>query len=131
VSLRFNIFCRIDGRVGIERSPRLVAIPGYFFASAKETQAQLESHHRLGTRFLAAATGAVEGIELPAGSWRFSPVGTGTLRVSVRRESDRVEGARQGQAAELRLEEPGRVELKVSGTPPAFLAEVRAERIGD
>ncbi len=131
VPLRFNIFCRIDGRVGVERSQRLVAIPGYFFASANGTQAQLDAHQRLGTRFLAGTTGTLEGIELPAGSWRFSAVGTDALRVSARRESDGVESAQHEQGAELALEGPGRVELSVSGTPPAFLIEVRAERIGD
>ena len=109
----------------------LVTIPGYFFASANGTQAQLDAHQRLGTRFLAGTTGTLEGIELPAGSWRFSAVGTDALRVSARRESDGVESAQHEQGAELALEGPGRVELSVSGTPPAFLIEVRAERIGD
>jgi hypothetical protein len=131
VPVRFNIFCRIDGRVGIRRSQELVGIPGYLFASEKSTQAQLDAHQRFGTRFLAAATGTLEGIELPAGRWRFSPVGSEALRVSARRESDGVEGAQQEQGAELTLEAPGRVDLKVSGTAPAFLLEVRAQRIGD
>jgi hypothetical protein len=131
VTVRFNIFCRIDGRVGMQRSERLVTIPGYFFASTQGTQARLDADQRLGTHFLAAATGMLEGVELPAGTWRFSPVGTDTLRASARRESDGLEGSQREQGAELSLDAPARVTLSVSGTPPAVLIEVRAERIGD
>jgi arabinofuranosyltransferase len=131
VSTKFNIFCRLDGRVGVQRSDASVTIPGHLFASSKGTAAQLDPAHTFGTSFLKGVEGAVQGVGLPAGTWRFTTVGVDPLQLSVSRQSDGVLAKRRADGLELSLADGGRVDLTVAGAPPAFLIEVVARRIGD
>jgi hypothetical protein len=108
-----------------------VTIPGHLFASAKGTEAQLDTAKTLGTRFLEVVEGAVEGVELPTGTWRLTARGTGPLQLSARRQSDGAAATRVPDGVELRLDERGRVAVAVVGGSSAFLTEVVARRTGD
>jgi hypothetical protein len=131
VPTRFNIFCRLDGRVGVQRSDGLVTIPGYLFASAKGTEAQLDHAKTLGTRFVDPIAGVMNGVELSAGTWHLTAGGTGSFRVAVRRQSDGATGTPLPEGVEIVLEEPGRVDFTIAGSSPAFLTEVLARRIDE
>jgi hypothetical protein len=131
VPTRFNIFCRLEGRVGVQRSDGLVTVPGYWFASVKGTEAQLDAGKTLGTRFLDPVEGSVDGIELPAGTWHLSATGTDPLRLSARRQSDEMMSTPVSDGVELVLEEPALVDFTVAGSSPAFLTEVVARRIDE
>jgi hypothetical protein len=131
VPTRFSIFCRVEGRVGVRRSDGLVTVPGYWFASVKGTEAQLDAAKTLGTRFLDPVEGGVDGIELPAGTWHLSATGTDPLRLSARGQSDDMTGTLVSDGVELVLEEPTLVDFTVAGSSPAFLTEVVARRIDE
>jgi len=131
VPTRFSIFCRLEGRVGVQRSARSVTIPGYLFASAKGAEAQLDADKTLGTRFLEPVAGAVAGVGLPAGTWHFSARGTDPLRLAVRRQSNGTHGTLVSDGIELMLEESGPIDVTVAGSSPAFLTEVVARRIDE
>ena len=131
VPTKFNIYCRLDGRAGVQRSRESVQIPGHLFASAKGTAAKLNASNSFGTAFLTSVEGAVEGLGLPAGKWRFTAVGSGPLRLSVSRQADGAVAARVPDGVELALENAGRVNIAIHGSSPAFLNEVVARRVGD
>jgi len=131
VPTRFSIFCRLEGRVGVQRLEGLVTVPGYWFASVKDTEAQLDAAKTLGTRFLHPVEGGVDGVELPAGTWHLAATGTGSLRLSARRQADGVTGTRVSDGVELVLEAPTLVDLVVAGSSSAFLTEVVARRIDE
>ena len=131
VSTKFNIFCRLDGRAGLQRADSLVTIPGHLFASAKGTTARLDPANTFGTSFLKGVEGVIQGVGLPAGTWRFTAVGVDPSRLSVSRQSDGILAKSRADGLELALAKGGRVDLMVAGTPPAFLIEVVARRVGD
>ena len=131
VPTRFSIYCRLEGRAGVQRSESSVTIPGHLFASAKGTQAQLDEAKTFGTTFLTTVEGVVQGIELPAGTWRFTASGRGPFQLSASRQSDRTSATRVPDGVELTLEEAGRVDVVVVGSSPAFLTEVVARRVGN
>jgi len=131
VPTRFNIFCRLEGRVGVQRSDGLVTVPGHWFASVKGAEAQLDAAKTLGTRFLDPVEGRVDGVELSAGTWHLTAAGTDPLRLSAHRQSDGMTGTRVSGGVELVLEEPALVGLAVAGSSPAFLTEVVARRIDE
>jgi hypothetical protein len=129
--VRFNIFCRLEGRVGVQRDEGMVKIPGHLFASVKHAQAQLDARQSLGTRFVEPVQGTLEGAELSEGTWRLSAIGTGAFRLSARRQTDGRTAHAVADGIELTLEEPALIDIVVAGDPPAFLTEVIARRIGD
>jgi len=131
VLTRFSIHCRLEGRVGVQRSESSVAIPGHLFASAKGTQARLDGAKTLGTTFLTTVEGVVEGIELPGGTWRFTASGSGPFQLSANRQSDRASARQVPNGVELTLEETDRVDVAVVAAPPAFLTGVVAHRVGN
>jgi hypothetical protein len=131
VLTRFNIFCRLDGRAGVQRADGSVTFPGHLFANPKGAMARLDSENTLGTEFMNAVEGTVDGIELPAGTWRFTLSGEGPLRLSVRRESDSAVATSRTEGVELTLEEPGRVDVTVAGHSMAFVTEVVGRRVAD
>lgn len=55
-----------DGRIGIERREGEVVVPGYLFASPKETVARIDGEGRLGASLRRGSTLL---LELPKGSW--------------------------------------------------------------
>jgi len=126
----FTIYCHLEGRVGVQRSDGLAVIPGYLFGTGKSTEAQLDAARTLGTRFLQPAEGSLDGIELPAGTWRLTAGGSGPFRLSARRQSDGATATHASEGIELMLEEPGLVDITVLANPPAFLTEVVARRTG-
>lgn len=128
---RFNVFCRLEGRLGVQRSEGLLRIPGYLFASVKDTEAQLDASKTLGTRFDKSVEGAVEGIELAAGTWHLSAEGTGPFRLSARRRVDGAKSTPVSDGVALHLERAGLIDVAVAGSPPAFLTEVLVRRVGD
>jgi hypothetical protein len=129
--VRFNIFCRLEGRVGVLRSDGMVRFPGYLFASVKHAQAELDARHKLGTRFVEPVQGALRGVELSEGTWHLSAIGTGAFRLSARRQEDGDTAHAVPDGIELRVQKPGPIDVAVIGDPPAFLSEVVARRIGD
>lgn len=126
----FTIYCHLEGRVGVQRSDGLAVIPGYLFGRGKGTEAQLDTARTFGTRFLQPAEASLDGIELPAGTWRLTADGAGPFRLSARRQSDGGTATRASEGIELTLEEPGLVDITVLASPPAFLTEVVARRTG-
>jgi hypothetical protein len=131
IPTHFNVFCRLEGRVGVQRSEGLVTIPGYLFAGVKGTQAELDAAKTLGTRFLETVEGAVNGVELPAGTWYLTAGSTGPVQLSARRQSDGTTGTPVADGVELIVEEPALVDLAVAGSAPSFLTEVQARRIDE
>jgi len=131
VLTRFSIFCRLDGRAGVQRSDGAVTYPGHLFANPKGSIARLNSENTLGTEFMEAVEGTVDGIELPAGTWRFTLSGEGPLRLSARRQSDGATATSRTEGVELALEEPGRVDVTVAGNSMAFVTEVVGRRVAD
>ena len=129
VPTSFFIFCRLDGRVGVQRSEDLVTIPGYLFAKDKGTEAQLDAAKTLGTRFLQGTEAPLDGLELPAGTWHLTAVGTGPFRLSARPQSGRAIATQASDGSELLLEKPGLVDIRVLASAPAFLTEVVARRV--
>jgi hypothetical protein len=129
--VRFNIFCRLEGRVGVLRSDGMVRIPGYLFATVKHAQAELDARQRLGTRFVEPVQGVLRGIELSEGAWHLSAIGTGELRLSARRQQDGGTARAVPDGIEITLQDPGPIDIAVIGDPPASLSEVVARRTGD
>ncbi len=127
VPTRFNIFCRLDGRVGIRRTDGAVTVPGYLFASVKGTRALLDEHDVLGTRFLKPVTAELDGIALPAGKWRIRASGEGAFALAAQAESG-VTATQQPDALVLSLPAPSAVAIRARAPANAFLTEVRIER---
>lgn len=131
VPMDFHAFCRLEGRVGVERLDDSARIPGYLFANGKGTRAELDDAKALGTRFVRFSQTTLKGVELPAGSWRFKPVGDGTFELSARRQSGSTSAVRLREGAVLVLAEAGPIDITVVARPPAFLTEIVAQRIDD
>lgn len=131
VVTRFNIHCRVEGRAGVQRAGTTVTIPGHLFASAKGTTALNDPANGFGTTFLVPVEGALEGLELDAGTWRFAAKSVGTIGVSARRESDGAVAVAVPGGVELTLDQPGRVDITVAGSAQAFLSEVVASKVED
>ncbi len=131
VPIDFYAFCRLEGRLGIERANGSVRIPGYLFASGKGTRAQLDETKPLGTRFLRFSETTLNGVELPPGKWRVMPVGDGSFELSARPLSRSARTVRLPEAAVLVLAETGLVDITVVARPPALLAEIVVERVVD
>jgi len=129
VPLRFNIHCRLEGRVGVERSDGRVTMPGFLFASAKGTHARLDENGRLVTRFLAPVQTTLTGVELGAGTWRLRVDGSGTLRLAGGRQSDGAAATPTVDGIELVMSEPGLVDISVTGAESASISEVVADRV--
>ncbi len=127
----FNIFCRLDGRVGLRREPGQVTIPGYLFASEQDAQAQLDADGVLGTRYENAAHGRLEGVALEPGAWRIEARGDGPLQVSARRQSDDDAGSTRRDGVVIELENADAVDIGVVGDGGSFLRAVVVERVGD
>lgn len=127
----FNIFCRLDGRVGLEREPGLVTIPGYFFASEKDAQAQLDAGGAFGTRYLNQAHGRLEGVALGAGTWRVVAHGAGRFQTSARRQSDGSAGSTKSGGVEITLGDADLIDIGVVGNGGDLLTAVVIERIRD
>ena len=115
--------------MGVDRAEGRTTIPGYFFASAKGTQARLDEEGRLVARFLTTARSELLGIALEEGTWRLTANGNGSLELSGRRQSDRAPATRIGHALEIVLEEPGLVDLALTGRESAVAIEVVAQRV--
>lgn len=125
--MRFNIFSRVEGRVGLRRSQDEVVVPGYLFASTKGAQAELEGDI-LGTRFTEFVEGVVEGIELAAGAWRITPTGAGPFVISARSEAGKRATTRADDDTVLNLAEPSRIQVAVKGPPGGFLTKIEIRR---
>ena len=130
VPVRFNIHARIDGRVGVRRTERTVTVPGYLLASAKGTRASLGESGLLRTEFLAPIEAPLEGLALPAGTWRFRIEGEGSLGLGVRRRSDGRTATPVNDSLRLVLETPDVVDVVVAGEPPALVSALVAELDG-
>jgi hypothetical protein len=131
VPMDFHAFCRLEGRVGVERSNESARIPGYLFANGKGTRAELDDAKALGTRFVRFSETTLKGVELPAGSWRFKPVGEGSFELSARQQSGVRKAVRLREGAVLVLAEPRPIDITVVTRPPAFLTEIVAQQIDD
>ena len=125
----FNIFCRLDGRVGLRREPGLVTIPGYFFASEKDAQAQLDAEGTFGTRYLNQAHASLAGVALDPGTWRIVAHGAGQLRTSARRQSDDSAGSTTPNGFEIVVGDDDSIDIGVVGNRGDFLKKVVVERI--
>lgn len=128
VPVHFNIYCRLEGRVGIERANDRLTIPGFLFAAAKGTQARIDEENRLVMQFVAPVQTTLAGIELAAGTWQIRAVGEGALRLSAQQQSNGVTAAPTRDGVELVMTEPGLVDITVTGAAAAFVSEVVAER---
>lgn len=129
VPLRFSIYCRLEGRVGVERGDRRVAVPGFLFASANGTQARLDEDGRLATWFLAPVETTLAGVELGAGTWRLGIDGSGTLRLAATRQSDGARARAADGGLEITMNAPGLVDIAVTGAETASVRKVVAERV--
>ncbi len=127
----FYAFCRLEGRVGVERSGDSVRIPGYLFADGKGTRAQTDGTKPLGARFERFSEATLERVELPAGTWRFTPVGDGAFELSACPLSTGARPVRLREDAVLVLAESSVLDVAVTASPPALLVEVFAERVAN
>ncbi len=129
VPLRFNIHCRLEGRVGLERTDGRVTIPGFLFASAKGTQARLDEEGNLAAWFVAPVQTTLPGVELEAGRWRLRVKGSGALHLALRRQADGGAATPTTDGVELVMREPGLVDIAITGAEAASINEVVAERV--
>ena len=128
VKVRFNIHCRLEGRVGVKRTDDTVIVPGYLFASAKGTHARLEGD-MLVLRFAAPVPTSLSGVAFEAGTWRLSAAGDGPIGLSATAHAGQVFAAPVDGELELVLEEPAQVDLTVGGDPRVTVREVVARRV--
>jgi arabinofuranosyltransferase len=131
VPTQFNVFCRLDGRVGVQRSEGSLSIPGHLFASVHDTRARLDPTKTLGAQFETPVEGALNGIELAAGTWHLRAEGTGPLHLSALRRSDGAISRPVADGIEIKLETSGSIDVAVAGSPPAFLTRVVARRVDE
>lgn len=129
VPVRFNVYARLDGRVGIVRTEDEVTIPGYLFARAKGTQAWPDESDRLHARFLAPVETRLEGIPLGPGTWQIEVSGDGAFGVRVERRSDGLAATPRGDGLRLALDAADLVDITIGGRPPSFVSAVTATRI--
>ncbi len=131
VPLSFGIFCRLEGRVGVQRSDEVIRIPGYLFASTEGAKARFDPSGALGTTFAGAISARLIKVELPAGAWRIATQGSGPFVLSVRRHPDGETVSGRRGSVDIAFDEPGPIDLSVVGNPASFLTGVIVRRVSD
>ncbi len=109
---RSRIWVRAAGRVGIERQPRAVSVPGLLLAANPRTVASPDATGRIGAVITAADPAAIAGLRLPPGRWTVEAEAEGgPLRLEARDSATRRELARG--TPPLTLEIPGGEETAI------------------
>ncbi|MFO0839013.1 MAG: hypothetical protein U1D55_10850 [Phycisphaerae bacterium] len=80
-----------DSRIGVERSPGRIRIPGYLLARRGGAAAELDSAGRLGARASRDRSGAYERLALPPGAWSLSVESEGAVSAIVRQAGSTLE----------------------------------------
>jgi hypothetical protein len=114
--LTAELWVRTDGRIGYERTPDAVVIPGYFFANQKSAVARLDPDGTFSTVINAGSTSTVAGVDLSPGAWTLrvrSPKGAASVRVTSR-------GTSLGDGASktplfFSVTEPASVDISIAG----------------
>ncbi len=94
-------YLRLDGKVGIQRSPQRVVIPGYLMAGRLGSVAELDEQGRLAAVVSDEAPAQIDGVELPRGRWRATAESSEPLIVSVATAGDRAAAAESIGAVEV------------------------------
>lgn len=131
VPLDFYLFARLEGRTGVERSNRLLRIPGYLFATGKGTRAELGNDGALETRYLDRTRAKLAAVVFPVGTWRISASGRGSFLISTNGASIDATGSQTSPEVHFVIEEEGPIDIAVTAGASAILTEVVARRIGD
>jgi hypothetical protein len=126
--LGFGLFCRLEGRVGVDRSDGAVRIPGYLFANVEGVEARLDAAGALRVTFEKTIAVNLQKVEWPAGTWMIEAVGSGPLLLSARRHPDgETVSGRQG-TVEFTMAAAGPIDLGVVGGRGSVLTAVVARR---
>jgi len=72
-----------DGRIGVQRRPGVVQVPGFLLSAGARSVATLDLEGRLGTVVAPGANARIDHLLLPAGTWRLSVDATGGVAVEV------------------------------------------------
>jgi hypothetical protein len=117
-----RIWVRRYGKIGIEVSDDMVAVPGHLLSGGREARAELDENGQLGLRLPARGTAQVE-LPLPAGRWRLASMASDSLDITLTRVDN------QGAAQRIEAEPftidgaPGstasvRIRVKARGSAP-------------
>jgi hypothetical protein len=74
---------REDSRVGIERQPDRVVVPGFLFASPRAAGAEFDASGRLGTLLKPGQSSSLSGVAIGPGTWRVSADADGPVALAV------------------------------------------------
>jgi arabinofuranosyltransferase len=125
---------RLQGRLGIERAPGRVRIPGHLFCNLPGSRAQLDSSGRLGMPVRPGRPVQLAGLPLEPGDWWLEVEAEAPAKIAVRLSGGTVVVSEPGAA--LRLSVPASVlpgvdlvEISTDGAAAMFLYGAALRRI--
>ena len=120
--VRCRIWVRVDGRLGIARSPGRVVVPGWLLCADSTSAARLDAPGGLGMVAGAARPARIEGLALAPGAWSLAVEGSGRCVASVRDHAQGVELARGAGALTFTLPAGPRSAVDIAVAPAADTA---------
>jgi hypothetical protein len=128
--LSSRMWTRLDGAVGVRRTPDAVRIPGYLFSSGKKSRAHQDDDGALFLRVTRKHPGRLAGVTLEPGSWTVELDASGGDPAWEVRGVRRELLASDGGATRFTLDAPTAVTVEVRHRegPPVKLREVVFQR---
>jgi hypothetical protein len=124
---------REDGKIGIQRSPGRVTVPGFLAGDATTTWSRLDSAGNLVTEIPANATASIKDIALEGGQWKLTAEVEGGLvraRVSI---PGAIPGATDLEPRAfpfvIRLSARSAIDLDIDADAPVRLARIAIESV--
>jgi arabinofuranosyltransferase len=118
---------REDGKIGIQRSPGRVVVPGFLAGDASTTCSRLDGAGRLVTEIPPGTTVSIEDITLDAGQWKVTAEAEGgpmRARVNVPGATDREPRV---LPFEIRLSARSAIAIDIDADTPIRLARITIE----